>query len=632
MIPMLKRLALLLALATAACVPARPHAAPVEAGVDATAHLVGGPLPAYGPVSINGVDAGRLPAMVLTPSALPHCDGGGYVPADGGMRCGAVVTGLDAAVSLPLIGNGTAAHPITTESCDAGEFLGVHEAGVPHCSVPPVGITPHGTDGGGIVFDGAAGYLSPLCDGGMPFRPAGGGPWTCLDTPIPVADTVAKVVSVDGTGLISCATTSGVVSCTATSPVAVVNGGTGNAMACGVGNVVQAASSTALTCNPLTGDGTISTGGALTNTGVQGGTAGAHSFSSTTGLETIAAGATAPGITQASTTGVTPATMSHVSQASTDAAGVGGTMTYTIPNPGTGNYGQHVWYQGTTPIMAVGMPTNPIYNAHTGLWMATGTFGVSNMILDVVGGTTGLYAGTEINMGDGSNTRLGVTSSQVFVTSGLNFNIGGSAIAAGGVGVVGLARATTNPTATSTGTVIYSDSSTGALRAWGGLDTDTLQSPTAIVGTNYSALESGKGPRCEFTVGGATSSSGSCTLTVPARQSTYGSTVAFDVRESAKCVIASGAAPCIVGSASTSPDAFVSQSFGLAGKMAPDGTFGSYHTPATPVAVIATDTNTSTAACSESVGTNTVTVTCSNVVTQTGTFMWVVSLTEVDVQ
>ena len=132
-----------------------------------------GEIPPYGPAGScdagAGVACGTFPNGIKLANA-PHgrktlLEGNG----DGGYRFvdATLASGLDAATTPPLPGNGTATSPITLAKCDAGEFEGLGtDAGTPACR--PVAAT-------------ALSGLVPIANGGT------GAAMSCASGKVPIA-------------------------------------------------------------------------------------------------------------------------------------------------------------------------------------------------------------------------------------------------------------------------------------------------------------------------------------------------------------------------------------------------------------------------------------------------------------
>jgi hypothetical protein len=159
-----------------------------------------------------GVVCGMYPhTLTLTTSPLHRITvlegngDGGYQFADASFGGGS--SGIDAATSYPLVGNGTAGLPITERLCDAGQWHVMGDAGSYYC----------GNVVGSAGIDAAT--TAPISGNGTPSHP----------------------IALTGT-------------------VSIGHGGTGTSLGCSSGQVVQAASSIALECN---GEVTISDAGAI---------------------------------------------------------------------------------------------------------------------------------------------------------------------------------------------------------------------------------------------------------------------------------------------------------------------------------------------------------------------------------
>lgn len=339
----MNRLAVLFALALAACAPSKPapDVAPSDAGApDATVsvepeHRVGSAIVCPIPGScISGV---------IPQASLPPCDGGEtYVGADGGMVCkvpaGGGTNPCDS--GWPVVYGGTTICvpvpiPLTTiaqDDASAGQLMGWNGNWKP-VGVPPVAIDA-GTTGQLPEARLVACSQYAAVVGGASANQCG-----TINLASTVAVGTSKLPEISGgTGadLSSCTAgdpilaASGTFQCVSTLPVA--SGGTGAAPTCSSSQLVQAASSTALTCNSMSGDCMINSSGVITCPSANASGTGALSFGASTGTITAASTANAPGLAQASTTS-TPGTNTVLSsQASTNAAGTPGNIYFNIPN------------------------------------------------------------------------------------------------------------------------------------------------------------------------------------------------------------------------------------------------------------------------------------------------------------
>jgi hypothetical protein len=376
---------------------------------------------------------------------------GGYRFADASFYAGQI----DAATASPLQGNGTAAHPIGEILCDAGEWHlmsgGAYVCGKVSGGSTYTGVSPIYVD----ASSSSIGIGTVSLEAGVSVTPKlqESRLWPCAST--------GQGIYNEGTGTMQCGALPLGTSAAVSGLLPIASGGTGAAMTCSGSQLVQASSSTVLTCNTMSGDGTMSAG-VLTNSGLENGivTAGPA-----TGTLTCAQGATACGRAQANTANATPATMLDTPQASTNAAGVGGSYTVNLPNPGTGNYGGWTLEQGGTPVVRLGTPPNPTFSAYNGLWIGPPSASptVFNMSISQNGSQLQINDPNELDLEYGSGSyAIRILGGNTLSYTGQNFsvNVGSvstaNALAAGGSGVIGIANAMTVPSSTiSGGAIVY---------------------------------------------------------------------------------------------------------------------------------------------------------------------------------
>jgi hypothetical protein len=430
----------------------------------------------------------------------------------------------------------------------------------------------------------------------------------------------------------------------------IANGGTGTAMTCSSGQYAIAQSSTALQCETISGDETSTSAGVVTNTCMQ---SGAVCVAATTALETIANTATGPGITLASPS-ANAAAPNFVFTPGTPFNGSGATALQNTPAswvfglvaPGTTGVAGAPDYLETTFGGNISFATGQALqgSAATAIWInptnsSSFTPSNTNWLLENAGGTVrfGTSSGPSqfIFQPSGSANVLTMSGVSGEVDTAFRLGVGqnGGSYGGAGIGAIFVLTNPTNPTSTPAGgSVIYADNSALGMRVANSKgDIDYFTSGTTVVGTDYSAKKFGRGPRCEFVV--IAPATGSCVLTLPAAQTTYGSAVTYDARTNAKCVAATGGTPCTVGSGSTSPDGWTSSIYASPGKVSPNGTIVGYSVPGTQPSSISYDTTSTTA--SEAIaatGANQVTVTWTPQSTQTGTWAVVVEIKDIGVQ
>ncbi len=460
----MKRLWILLLALVVACDPAASSTVS-DAGSDAPVARLGtldatleGHKLGAGPTSValryiaqSGATDGQVATWtggIWAPASLPATGGGS----------------LDAATLAPIVGNGTAASPIALERLDGGgvgkplEWAG--DAWVP--TAPNVGSV------------------------------VGSAPVSCMNSVGVVTcglTGTGYAASVTGTNGVSCSPTTGSASCGLSAPVSVANGGTGTVTAPSSTQVLVAQSSSAYAPETLSGDCTLSSSGVVTCDHLGGGAisylASAGAFSG----PVLGWGATATGPLvgqNAQTTDVAPPPFSITASSAFPGAsthlrggdvalyggagattgGLSGDVTVNFVTPSSGTnvtpFGRlKVTLDGTT-VFAVG--SDPFW----GPALFFGDPSTTNAAMySPNSNTTNLAAGTTAGVIIGGSAfavhALG-SSTETVIGSEYNFalttnSLGGSY--GGGQGVVNLAPATTNPTGTTTGSVFYSDNSTG---------------------------------------------------------------------------------------------------------------------------------------------------------------------------
>ena len=189
-----------------------------------------------------------------------------------------------------------------------------------------------------------------------------------------------------------------------------------------------------------------------------------------------------PGLSMSSTTALNPALMYIYPQASTNADGNGGTLSIRLPGPsGTGSPG----YISIDPIGAGGVAgTGYLRFPYGGLTLFSKNSGGTDWpILQAVDNnvyladpsvTSSVYieAGYTVDLHDGYNDSIIASQGSVQLAPGnvYSYCATSSSVqffnncvqdAGSGVLVTSVGKATTNPSASSTGSIFYSDSSTG---------------------------------------------------------------------------------------------------------------------------------------------------------------------------
>ena len=470
----MNRLAILFALAIAACAPSKPapDVAPSDAGApDATTsgeteHRVGSAIVCPIPGScISGV---------IPQTSLPPCDGGEtYVGGDGGMRC-AVSSG---------------------------------------------GTSLRTVDGGGLATIDGGLVLWPECDGGVLAKPPGGGAWECTQglgvnsvsgtPPIVItgpgfAPTVtitastdsvpgtmsaadktkldgigsgANVASVTGSGIASASPTTGAVVVTVAAP-SLVNHGTGaDLSSCTTSQLVEGGSS-ALSCITISGDCVYTAGGGVICGKANAGSGGELDFGASTGTLTAASTATAPGLAQAvAGSGVTPVntTLSPQAPNASSSTTPSGTPAEVVANwavpVSTGHESAFLAERNGAAVGAIGVPDGYGALAVGYLWLGanaalgTRTSGNFAIAMDssgdaLVNSTSGIAGFTG---GGAYYFKVNAVTGEIGAPG--NYSVGAIAGTYDGCvgGCVGFAKASSNPSGTATGSVIYADHATGDL-------------------------------------------------------------------------------------------------------------------------------------------------------------------------
>jgi hypothetical protein len=210
---------------------------------------------------------------------------------------------------------------------------------------------------------------------------------------------------------------------------------------------------TQLTGDVLAGPGSGSQ--AATVVSARGGVVG---WAATTGVQTWATGATAE-LAQASTTGATGANMVLAPQASTNGNGTPGSLVVALAAPtGSGAEASLQVTQSAAIIASIGYLTG---GTSVGLWLAESTPSAANFSLANTGSALYFNAVSSMFLQISGASAISVDSAEVDIGTGFNFGINTTAGSyGGGVGVVGLAIAGTQPTTLPTGLVL-AESSTG---------------------------------------------------------------------------------------------------------------------------------------------------------------------------
>lgn len=303
--------------------------------------------------------------------------------------------------------------------------------------------------------------------------------------------------------------------------------------------LVTNAGATAAAWVSMSGDATISAAGAVTVASAQ---SGLISWAATTALETIAATATAPGIKQATAgSGVTPVSFTIAAQApnagsGTTASGTGGNVVVALAAPvSTGAEAGFVITRNGTPTYFAG--SYPGYPNSTSLWLgalAATTPSTSNWALYSDSSLLQLNCATTVEVCISGPAYVHITSSGVQL-----FN-GSSGAFASGAGVLGITKASTNPSASiSTGSILYADSSTGALCVYVPSDTSTTGPTASFSNATWSG---GKGQALTIQIAASTGATNALGI--------YGQSTSVSGGTGGAVYIASGAASG--GGASTS--------------------------------------------------------------------------------
>ena len=252
------------------------------------------------------------------------------------------------------------------------------------------------------------------------------------------------------------------------------------------GQVMLTNATPATAWTTLTGDVALSGAGVSTVASAQYGQTGALTFGASTGTITAATGATAPGIVQASTAANSGVNMVFAPQASTAANGTPGnfiTALAAYTGAGSAPYSE-VTYAGVA-ISKIGIfPGGPTWGT---MWLgnasAAATSGTNYALAGDNSGTiTILNAAVSVSIRSG-NTGVALFSASLESDFAANVAIGtlaGGSFGGGAGGVLGISKASTNPATATTSSVIYADSSTGALGIWAPGDT-TAKGPTLSI-------------------------------------------------------------------------------------------------------------------------------------------------------
>ena len=193
-----------------------------------------------------------------------------------------------------------------------------------------------------------------------------------------------------------------------------------------------------------------------------------------TGLQACSQGATFCGLTQPSAaTGATPQAMTISSQAPYAYSSGSPTAAQQTPGPVVINLPAPSTYGGTPGVetmltverggsVRIGMGELPGGSGYGTLWFGSTPVGApTTSNYTILGDPTGQY--TEFNSSANVWFKIANTTQLALTASGLQLFNGGTMDLGGGTGVVGLTKAATNPTATSTGSVVYADHTSGDL-------------------------------------------------------------------------------------------------------------------------------------------------------------------------
>jgi hypothetical protein len=316
--------------------------------------------------------------------------------------------------------------------------------------------------------------------------------------------------------------------------------------------LVTNAGGTAAAWVTLSGDATSTAAGVHTVTQAQ---AGAIAFTVTTGATVWAATAT-PSLSQTSEAGAaTPSNFTITPQLSTNVAGTTGHLIVNLQPPtvaaGYASTGRFKTQTNGVTTFCVGTDTywgNALFFADPSS---------TNAVIYQIGSSTLLNGtgsvGIELN-GSASVFRATLATTEGVIGSGYNFALSSTVAGAygGGLGVMGLQKAGTNPTTSiSTGGVIYSDASTGALCLYAPTDTSTT-GPSMAVG--HSTWTGGVGQALTIGIaGGAQATAFALSITGQATSSAAGTGGAVTITGGGQTSGAgtAGAANLIGGSTTT---------------------------------------------------------------------------------
>ncbi len=285
--------------------------------------------------------------------------------------------------------------------------------------------------------------------------------------------TASEWVTVSGDATIA---SSGAVTVSAVHGATVPAGG-----ALTTGNVLQVSGASALSYGPvnLAGGAGYVTGvlpagnlpnlagdvtGAITAAVVTQAQSGAITFASGTGLIGFAAADTGPGLSQASTSGATGSTMAFSAQASTNANGTPGGFTFTRAAPtGAGaESGFAIKRAASTDLLFQSFEGGNNYVAtYLGAANAgTPAGGNYTLLVAQAGGYTSVNDTTQVLLSIGNATIGTVSATGLTIGAAYQFSAVGNAQFAGptslggGVGVLGLSNATTQPSSAPSGGIV----------------------------------------------------------------------------------------------------------------------------------------------------------------------------------
>ena len=295
------------------------------------------------------------------------------------------------------------------------------------------------------------------------------------------------------------------------------------------GQLLLSNATPATTWTTMSGDATIGATGILTVASANGGE---YTFTNSGQITIAGTASVAPGILQNATASATPATFTITPQASSAGATANGAnMAFALSAPGaSGSEGFSYFQRGASNYVAIGALVAGPPSSYAAIYMGPAIAPSStNAALYSDGTNTRLNGSSTAGVGIGAGNVLTVKggTTEVTVVAAYNFNVGGpTGSYGGGVGVLGLLNATTQPTSTpSGGIVLASNAGSLALYDGGGATTTigtgslTMNSamtlnPTSTTSTGFAlAIKAGIASSNSGTGGAFTAAGGNATGT-----------------------------------------------------------------------------------------------------------------------